>query len=133
MTPPLSLTLFLPPREFGVCQLPPADAIPPWALTSSFYAIVRTPEELSIVCPAEDIPPQVRAQKGWRALKVQGPLDFSLTGVLNALAHPLAQAEISIFALSTYDTDYLLIPQQAWEDALQVLQKAGHRLKTTGE
>ena len=133
MTQPVSLTLIPLPREFRVCQLPPADAIPPWALASSFYAIVRTPEELSIVCPAEDIPPQVRAQKGWQVLKVQGPLDFSLTGVLLALAQPLAREGISIFALSTYDTDYLLIPQQAWEQALHVLHKAGHRLKTTGD
>ncbi len=131
MTQPVSLTLIPLPHEFGVCQLSPADAMPPWALTASFYAIIRTPEELSIVCPAEDIPPQVRAQKGWRALKVQGPLDFSLTGVLLALAQPLARDGISIFALSTYDTDYLLIPQQRWEQALDVLHKAGHRLKTT--
>ena len=89
-------------------------------------SVTRTPDELSIVCSEASVPPTARAQRGWRALEVQGPLDFSLTGVLAALTAPLAQARISIFALSTYDTDYLLVPGEDLARACATLTAAGH-------
>ena len=90
--------------------------------------MTRTADELSIVCGDASVPPDLdaRAQRGWRALKVQGPLDFSLTGVLDALTAPLAQARISIFALSTYDTDYVLVHGDDLAQACETLTAAGH-------
>ncbi len=88
--------------------------------------MTRGVDELSIVCAEESVPSQALAARGWRGLKVQGPLDFSLTGVLAALAAPLARESISIFALSTYQTDYVLVPGQHLARACQALTEAGH-------
>lgn len=100
--------------------------MPDWASGSEFYSVTRTAEELSVVCEEGDVPPGVTCERGWRAIKVLGPLDFSLTGVLESLARPLAEAEISLFALSTYDTDYLLIRASRLEEALRILSGSGH-------
>lgn len=83
-----------------------------------------------MVCPEEAVPAEVRGERGWRCLAVRGPLAFELTGVLASLAAPLAAAGVPIFALSTFDTDYLLIPGARLETALDVLHTAGHRLHT---
>ena len=82
-----------------------------------------------MVCPEENVPAAVRHQAGWRALAVRGPLAFELTGVLASLASPLAEAGVPIFALSTFDTDYLLVPGERLEAALAALEAAGHRLR----
>jgi hypothetical protein len=112
--------------ELAICRLPadaPAPALPARA---PLFAIARTADELSIVCPAADAPPDARVEPGWRALQVAGPLDFALTGVLAAIAQPLAQAGISIFATSTYDTDYVLVREIALDAAVEALRQAGH-------
>jgi len=116
--------------EFAVCRLSAEDAIPAWAHHPGFCAITRTAEELSVVCPAKAVPAQVRAERDWRILKVAGPLDFALTGILVSLATPLADAGISVFAVSTFDKDYLLVRSGAFEQAIAVLSNAGH---TVGE
>ena len=95
-------------------------------MSNGFHAIVRTAEELSIVCAEQAVPPGVICQRGWRGLKVAGPLDFALTGVLASLAGPLAEAAVSIFAISTYDTDYLLIREVQLDTAIDALRRAGH-------
>lgn len=95
-------------------------------MRGDLYAITRTRDELSIVCPQADVPPSTFSEPEWRALKVAGPLDFSLTGVLASLAAPLADAGISIFALSTFDTDYLLVKSDVLALAVEVLRRAGH-------
>jgi len=122
------LRLNLLPARLSVCRLDPAAPLPPWA-GGELTAVTRTPDELSIVCDQQHVPDGVRAEKGWRALKVAGPLDFSLTGVLAALAAPLAAASISIFALSTFDTDYLLVKETALTEAVQALRNAGHHIQ----
>lgn len=94
-----------------------------------FFSITRTPDEISVVVPQNLIPEEALCEKGWRCLKVDGPLDFSLTGVLSSLANPLAQAGISIFALSTYETDYILVKQNDLEKALQTLRQEGFEVK----
>jgi len=108
-----SLTLSLLPETLAVCRLAPDASIPAWALQAgphqSFVSVTRTSEELSIVCARELVPAGTRAERGFRALKVAGPLDFSLTGVLASLTLPLAEAGVSVFAVSTFDTDYLLV------------------------
>jgi len=110
------------PEPLAICRLPPTDRIPSWALEEheSLVSITRTPEELSIVCPEEAVPPDVeQVEDGWRALKVPGPIPFETTGVMASIAQPLAAAGLTLFAVSTYDTDYILVKEL--ERALEVL------------
>ncbi|HSN75961.1 MAG TPA: ACT domain-containing protein [Anaerolineae bacterium] len=125
---PSSLTLSLLPDTFAVCRLPAGAALPAWATAGDFYTITRTAHELSIVCAQERVPAGVICQPGWRCLQVAGPLDFALTGVLASLVQPLAAAGISIFAISTFDTDYLLIQDGALDAAQAALRASGHTL-----
>lgn len=128
-----SLQLLIQPKLFAICRLPPDARVPAWAWGSDFTAVVRTPDELSIACLERDVPPEIRCERGWRCLKVAGPLDLSLTGVLASLVGPLAGAGISVFAISTYDTDYLLVRQRDLKRAVQVLARAGHQVRGGGE
>ncbi len=106
----------------AICRLPADAVLPEWALRKQeFLSITRTSEELSIVCVLDAVPTEVQAERGWRVFKVQGPLDFGLTGILASIAVPLAGQKISIFAISTYDTDYILVRQEAFELAREVL------------
>ncbi len=125
----MGYTLYLDREEYGICRLEPSAPVPAWATTSPFYTISRTEDELSILCPVRHIPPNVLAERGWRKLKVAGPLDFGQVGVLAALASPLAEAGISIFVISTYDTDYLFVPSKDLTRALAVLHASGHRVR----
>ncbi len=122
----LSLTIL--PGRLAICRLPLDAAIPECPPQARFWSVTRTTEELSIVLPEESVSPGWQAETGWRGLKVQGPLDFDLTGVLASLAAPLAEASVSIFAISTYDTDYILVKEDDLEKARQVLQVSGHTL-----
>ncbi|MCU0493429.1 MAG: ACT domain-containing protein [Chloroflexaceae bacterium] len=120
------MQLNLLPETFAICRFAPGAALPAWALAGDFFAITRTADELSVVCTQGLVPAETVASRDWRCLKVAGPLDFSLTGVLASLAGPLADAGISIFAISTYDTDYLLVKTDKLEAAVAVLRAAGH-------
>jgi hypothetical protein len=91
-----------------------------------FLSITRTREELSIVCESSQVPAEIPAERGWRCMQVGGPLDFSLVGVLASLAEPLARAGIPIFAISTFDTDYILVRSTQIEAAIAALELAGH-------
>ncbi len=122
----LPLTLLVLSETFAVCRLPVDAPLPVWAMTGAFFAITRTADELSIVCAQAQTPDGVTCQPGWRCLQVAGPLDFALTGVLASLAAPLAAAGVSIFALSTFDTDYLLVPASVLDEAVIALRSAGH-------
>ena len=122
----LSLTLL--PERMAICQLPPDDYLPTTLGRARFWSVTRTDEGYSIVLPEESVPAGWKAERGWRCLKVQGPLDFDLTGVLSSIAAPLAEAKVSIFAISTYDTDYILVKEDDLEKARQVLQASGHTL-----
>jgi hypothetical protein len=126
-TPTLLLTALS--DLLAICRLDPGAALPDWAGGGRFVSITRTPAELSIVCAAHVVPAAIQAERDWRALQVAGPLDFTLTGILAALAQPLAEAGISIFALSTYDTDYLLVRAHALERAIAALTAAGHHVE----
>lgn len=123
------LQLRLMEGVLAICRLAPEAPLPAWSLgRGPLGSITRTTEELSVVCGESAVPPGIRCEKGWRALKVQGPLDFGLTGVLDALTDPLARAGVSIFAVSTFDTDYLLVKEAQLEEALKALRAAGHSL-----
>lgn len=109
-------------QRFAICRLPKDVEIPGWATDSSaFNSVTRTSEEISIVCDEASVPADVKAVKGWRAFMVQGPLDLSMTGVIASLTSPLAAVGISVFTLSTYDTDYLLVKSESYEEAVKVL------------
>jgi uncharacterized protein len=109
--------------------------VPEWATAGAgdgeapLVAVVRTAAELSIVCPDGAVPDGVRAERGWRALVVDGPLDMVMTGVLAALALPLADAGVPILAIATYDTDYVLVRVERLADAVGALRAAGHRVR----
>jgi len=122
------LTLSILPETFAVYRLAPGAAIPDWAVAGSFFSITRTPQEISIVCPQADVPAGIISEQGWRCLKVEGSLDFRFTGVLASLASPLAVAGVSIFAIATYDTDYLLIKEQDMSRAWLALIDEGHQM-----
>lgn len=112
----------------AVCRLPAGGEVPAWANEGEgLRAVVRTPEELSIVCDERAVPAGVEASGGWRAMRVVGRLDLSLTGVLIELLAPLEGAQIPIFAISTFDTDYVLVPAGRLDDASTALESAGHR------
>ncbi len=127
MAPELELDVL--PGAYGVARLGPADAVPAWAADGDLSALVRTAGELSVVCAQAAIPAGVRHEGPFRALAVRGPLDFALTGILAALAAPLADDGISIFALSTFDTDVLLVPAGDLAAAVAALEAAGHRIE----
>ncbi|MBI4912527.1 MAG: ACT domain-containing protein [Acidobacteria bacterium] len=123
------LALELLPGAFSVCRLEPDLPFPPWALAPGpLCSVTRTPEEWSVVCPSGRVPEGVRQEGGWRALKVQGPLPFEAVGILAALSSTLAAAGVSLFAVSTYDTDYLLVKESRMETALGALRHAGHAI-----
>lgn len=111
--------------RLAVCRLPAEAAWPDWAMEGTLLALVRTPQEVSIVCEERYVPPEVKAERGWRALRVEGPLDFSLVGILASITAPLAAAGVSIFALSTFDTDYVLVKETSLEKTRQALELAG--------
>jgi hypothetical protein len=115
------------PDLYTVCRLDRDRPLPGWLDQTRFHAVVRTDSELSILCPQPGVPEGVQQQEGgWRMLRVAGSLDFSETGVLSAIAGPLANAGISIFAISTYDTDYVLVRKADLGRALEALSRAGH-------
>ncbi len=123
------LTLTILPDRLAVCRLPPESPIPDWALRGRLYSVTRTTDELSIVCNEANVPAGVRCVPGLRALKLEGPLDLSMIGILASLTVPLARADISIFAVSTYDTDYLLVTDENLEKAAIVLSESGHEIE----
>ena len=114
--------------RYAVCRLEPDAPVPAWA-RGGFVSITRTTEELSVVCDEDSVPQDVRCEPGWRCLKLAGPLDFSLVGVLQSLLSPLADAGISVFAVSTYDTDYVLVRDADLDRALAALRGAGWNIE----
>lgn len=116
------LTLSVMPISLAIVRLNTSSNIPFWAVEGKdFFSITKTKDELSIVCLEDKVPQDVKVEKGWRCLKVEGPLDFGLTGILSSLAQPLAEAQISIFAISTFDTDYIMIKKENLQRAIAVL------------
>jgi hypothetical protein len=116
-------------QRVAICRLAPEEEIPSWVQNVGLTALVRTPEEFSVVCEERSVPDHIKVEKGWRILRVQGPLEFSQVGVLAAIAMPLAHAGVSIFAISTFDTDYILLKEPSLVLAIDALQKAGHNVE----
>jgi hypothetical protein len=115
------MELILLPDSLAICRLSKDAEIPAWALAGSFYAVSRTEDELSIVCPDGHPPSGTKFDSGWRALKVRGPLALDAIGILSGITAPLAEAGIPVFVISTFDTDYLLVKQQHLSRAVRLL------------
>ena len=111
---------------YAIVRLEPDAEVPVWARNGHFWSITRSDSELSLVCPQDDVPTDASAERGWCALEVAGPLDFSLTGVVSSLVTPLAEEEIPIFLISTFETDYLLVREPDLHRAVEALTAAGH-------
>jgi hypothetical protein len=124
-----TLTLAVLEGRFAVCRLPADAPAPAWAAAGPFVSLTRTAAELSVVCLQDAVPEGVRGERGWRCLCVAGPLDFSLAGVLASVVGPLADAGIAVFAVSTFDTDYLLVNAEGLGRAIEVLRRAGHTIE----
>jgi hypothetical protein len=120
------LVLLLAGSEFAVCRLSASEPVPAWAGSAGFSSVTRTADELSIVCPAGPVPARVKAERGWRLLKIAGPLDFGAVGILVAVAEPLARAGISLLTVGTFDTDYVLVKAERLAEAIRALETAGH-------
>jgi|ERR1700689_3789673 hypothetical protein len=116
------------PGPYAIVRLAANVLIPDWAAQGDFASITRTEDELSIVCPADNVPPDVDPGPRWICLKLEGPFPFSQTGVLLSFIEPLSNSGIPIFAISTYDTDYVLVQEEFAGAALNALQAAGHEL-----
>jgi hypothetical protein len=127
----MALTLQLLPGEYAIARLAPDAAVPAWADAPAFSSITRTADELSILCPAAQIPADVKSESGWRALKLRGPFPFNAVGVLSSVLAPLAFSKISILAVSTFDTDYVLVKAAQLEDAIRTLRHAEHTIERT--
>jgi len=113
---------------YAVCRFDSSQPIPDWAKDSEFYSITRTFEELSIVCSQESISDDVKCEKDWRMLKVEGPLDFSLIGILSSISTVLAHSKISIFVISTFNTDYILVKNKDFDNAISALSYEGYEI-----
>ncbi len=116
-------------QTFTIIKLSPEEAIPSWGISGDIFSVTRTSEELSIICPSKllaDKEEFKHIEDDWKCIKIEGVLDFELTGILTSLATPLAENEISIFALSTFNTDYILVKSQSLDKARTVLESEGH-------
>ena len=114
--------------DSGICRLPTDSPIPDWTAGATFCTISRTPEELSITIDQVRVPAGVRSELNYRALRVAGVLPPDLIGILVAIGAPLAEAGLPIFAISTFDTDYVLVRAGDLEHSLAALRRAGHRI-----
>ena len=122
------LTLKLLKETFAVSRLNKNEVIPDWINTSDFYSITKTEDELSIVCSQESVPKDIKHEDDFKALKIEGPLDFSLIGILSKISTILAKSKISIFAISTYDTDYILVKNTDIPRTIEVLSNENYEI-----
>jgi hypothetical protein len=125
------LTLIALPDHYAVNRLDAGSAIPHWAVqTPGLFSVTRTADELSVVCGERHVPASIEAERGWRGLKLEGPFPFNAVGVLKSVLDPLAEARVGIFAISTFDTDYVLVKTEQFEHAVTALTRCGHTVRT---
>jgi len=119
--------------RFAVCRLPADASVPDWAAAGNFVSVTRTADELSIVCPLNNVPPEHKPEVPWVCFKLEGPFNFLQVGILASFIGPLAENGVPIFAISTYDTDYVLVREDFAGAASGALQEAGHELTSEAE
>jgi uncharacterized protein len=115
-------------ERLSICRLDAGEEVPAWATGGHFFSVTRTRDELSVVCPDDVVPESISRERGWCALRLEGPFDLSMVGVLASVASPLAEAGASIFAVSTFDTDYVLVREEQLDLAVDTLRASGHRV-----
>lgn len=125
---PHSLKFMRIAGSFAICHLAPGYPVPTWALQGSFFSLTSTADEVSAVCPTPQVPLDVQHEAGWSCFKLIGPFPFDATGILASFLQPLAKGAIPIFAVSTFDTDYVLVKDGWVGETLRVLREAGHEL-----
>jgi hypothetical protein len=127
------LELSLMEARYVVCRFGSRATIPAWADGEGLVSITRTQDELSIICPESRLPREVngKAELGWRCLRLHGPFDFAAVGILASVAQPIAEEGVGIFALSTFDTDYVLVKEHELGHAVAALRRAGHTVHAT--
>jgi hypothetical protein len=123
----MQLRISILPVRLAVARLAADDAVPAW-VRGTFTSITRTHDELSIICDETAVPDDVKSERGWRVLRVEGPIPFEMTGVGAALIAPLAEARISVFLMATYDTDYLLLKEEVFARSVEILRSRGHEI-----
>ena len=125
----MSLSFSILPETYGLARLPAGIPVPAWGFaTPGFSSITLTDDEVSIVCPDDRVPADVRVERGWRVIKLHGPFAFDQVGILSSFIAPLAQQGVVIVAISTFDTDYVLVKAAQLAQALKALRAAGHTL-----
>ena len=124
------LTLKILPNRLAVCRLNADAPLPDWIDESDFSSITRTEAELTIVCDEVLVASGTTSETGWRCIKVEGPLDFSEIGIVLSLTQPLAESGVSVFLISTFDRDYLMVKEKDLAETIDVLTAAGHRVRT---
>lgn len=122
----LGLRFSVLPGRYVVVRLAPDAPLPDGVLGPPFHSVTRTPAELSVVCPEGSAPAGAPAETGWAILSLLGPFPFSAVGVLASFLSPLAEAGVSVFALSTFDTDHVLVKGEKLAAAVAALTAAGH-------
>lgn len=123
------LTFQLLNGRYSLCRLAPGESIPEWVLTSSFYTISKTVDELSIICESERVPQGIQQNNNWRLLKIAAVLDLSLTGITAQFATALADADVNICVIATFDTDYVMVKQEKLAVAITALENTGFTVK----
>jgi uncharacterized protein len=114
--------------RFAICRLSADAPVPDWSWGRGFSSVTRTDDELSIVCAADRVPPEVKAERSWICFKLEGPFAFSQVGILHSIIEPLAKGGVPVFAVSTFDTDYVLVKEEFASRAQALLSDAGHRM-----
>lgn len=122
----MGLRMCIIPEALAICRLGPDTALPAWVAEGTFFSVTRTADECSFVVEESRIPNGVQRDGPWRAFKIEGPIPLSAVGVLVSIAEPLARASISLFAISTFDTDYILVRADSMEAARLALSRVGH-------
>tara|TARA_Y100000588_G_scaffold355121_1_gene410036 strand:- start:71 stop:469 length:399 start_codon:yes stop_codon:yes gene_type:complete len=125
----VNLVLSVLSETFAIHKFSPDASIPEKILKSNYYSVSKTENELSLVCSEVIEVQSLQSSKGWKCIKVKGPLDFNMTGFLAGISDILAQGNISIFAISTFDTDYILVRSQDLYPAITKLRQAGYEFE----
>lgn len=116
------------PGTYSICRLRSDQEVPEWVTGPGYYSVTRSDSELSILCPSGRVPQDVKQEGGWCGIVVEGPLDFNQIGILASLLQPLAEAQIPVFVVSSYDTDALFLKREFLQRAIETLELAGHDL-----
>jgi uncharacterized protein len=133
MSYPRRLHLVELPDTLAVCRISLDSELEMWFLSEPFFVMLRSDDTLTIVCSQEKVPQEVQQERGWRALKIEGRFDFSETGILESVLKPLAEAGLGIFAVSSFETDYVLVKEGALDAVREALKRAGHTISRLEE